>query len=257
MNEGLRKTIKLFLLWWILFIVPIIIGTIVSKIFPNRMGCNIMAWSLLVGDLLIAIVFLRKRYVKLSIGRIERHCVWPSVGISAVIAVTFLLALMSFYELIDFNHFFPEATEQMAEHAQNFYSEFVAIFLGCVLAPLTEEIGFRGVLLGGLLKTQCRPWIAILISAVVFGLFHGFVGFPGAFLFGILIGWLYWHTNSLISGLIIHIINNSLSFIDLSGQNNAVLMLILLANLLLLTMGIWWFWKKCKYTDELNSTINS
>ena len=131
------------------------------------------------------------------------------------------------------------------ERRQQFFSGIVGVLNACIFAPIGEEIGFRGILLGGLLKTRCRTWIAILISALVFASFHGFgANFVTAMLFGILVGWLYWRTGSIIPGIIIHITNNSLTAIDLSGQPNAILWLILVVSLLLLAFGLLWFWKK-------------
>ncbi len=113
------------------------------------------------------------------------------------------------------------------------------------MGPIIEEIGFRGLILGGLLKMRCRPWIAILISALVFASLHGFGAiFVTAVLFGILVGWLYWRTGSIIPGIIIHIVNNSLTAIDLIGQSHVILWLILIVGLLLLAYGLWWFGKK-------------
>ena len=138
----------------------------------------------------------------------------------------------------------------MAERARNFYSGIAAILYGCFFGPLAEEIGFRGGLLSGLLKTRCRPWLAILISALCFGLLHGLIGFPSAFLFGILVGWLYWRTGSIVPGIIIHIVNNSLSFIDLSGQSHAVCLIILFGCLILLALGLRWFGEKCNFANN-------
>ncbi len=257
MKEGLEKKIKLFLLWWLLFLTAAIIGSIVKDIFPNYLYYDIMSWSLLVGYILIVIVFLGKRYVRLSFGCIEKRWIWPAVGMSVVISVALLLALMSFFKLIDFDHLFPEATEQMTEYAQNFYSGIAAILCESIFAPIAEEIGFRGILLDGLLKTCCRPWLSILISSLAFGLLHGLVGFTGAFLFGIVIGWLYWRTRSIIPCIIIHIVNNSISFMDLSGQSNAVCLLILAVCLLSLAFCLWWFGKKCNFADKIDSTIKT
>ncbi len=106
---------------------PTIVGYLVSGLFANSLDPGIMAWSMLAGNALIAIVFLGKRYVKLSFGRIEKRWFWPSVGLSVVIAVAFLLSVMSFYELIDFDHLFPNATERAAEHARFFNSGIAAI----------------------------------------------------------------------------------------------------------------------------------
>ena len=93
--------------------------------------------------------------------------------------------------------------------------------------------------------------MAILVSAIIFASFPGFgANFVTAMLFGILAGWLYWRTGSIIPGIIIHITNNSLTAIDLSNQTNALYLIILVVGLVLLAYGVWWFWKKCKYDSE-------
>ena len=241
MDGNLWRTTRLFLLWCLLYLLPPIVGSVASEIIPDCQDWSLMVWSMLLGNIIIVALFLGKRYTKISWGYIERRQVWPAVGISVAIAATFLLALMSFYELIDFDNLIPTDTELMAERARQHYSGIAGILYGCLLGPLAEEIGFRGVLLGGLLKTRCRPWLAILISAFFFGLFHGFVGFFGAMLFGVVLGWLYWRTGSLIPGTIVHIVNNSLSFIDLSGQTNTVCLIVLVGSLVVLTFGLRWF----------------
>ena len=113
---------------------------------------------------------------------------------------------------------------------------------GCIFCPVLEEIGVRGILLGGLLKSRCRPWLAILVTALIFALFHGIgVHFVVSLVIGIILGWLYWRTGSIVLCMIIHVVNNSLSFIDLSGQTNVVCLIVLVASLLLLLFGLWWF----------------
>ena len=131
------------------------------------------------------------------------------------------------------------------EHRQQFFSGIAGALNACIFGPTIEEICFRGIVLGGLLKTRCRPWLAILISTLLFALLHGLgANFVTAILFGILVGWLYWHTGSIIPGLIIHITNNSLTAIDLSNQTNTFYLIILVVGLVLLAYGVWWFWKK-------------
>ena len=87
------------------------------------------------------------------------------------------------------------------------------IVLG-ILVPITEEMLFRGVVLRSLLdwdKLQSKPWLAILLSAVFFGLFHlNPAQMPTAFLMGWFLGWLCYRTGSLIPGMVVHVFNNSL-----------------------------------------------
>jgi hypothetical protein len=75
-----------------------------------------------------------------------------------------------------------------------------------------------------------------------------FVKIISTFGFGIIIGWLYWRTGSIIPGIVIHIVNNSLcivfAFKDLSIDSLAIWWVILVVCLSSLAYGIWWFGKK-------------
>jgi uncharacterized protein len=87
-------------------------------------------------------------------------------------------------------------------------------FMIVIAAPILEELFFKGIILDGFLKNY-KPKYAILASAFLFAVIHG--NLPqgiGAFLSGILIGWVYWKTGSVLSGIIIHLINNLVSFIS-------------------------------------------
>jgi hypothetical protein len=248
MDEGIGKTIKLFLLWLGLFLALPIIGAIVGRFFMRPANYEILKWAQLLGYVLIIIVFFGKRYVELSFGRIERRMVWPVVGMSFLIAASQAFVLFTALFLLGVD---PSDLGEDLERLQRLVSGIAGILNACIFAPIAEEIGFRGLILGGLLKTRCRPWIAILISALVFASFHGFgAQFVTAMLFGILVGWLYWRTGSIIPGIIIHVTNNSLTAIDLSNQTNALYLIILVVGLVLLAYGVWWFWKKCKYDTE-------
>ena len=249
MKEELRRTVKLFLLWWLLFLVPLIVGIVISLIVSKQIDFGILDWAMLASNLLIVVVFLCKRYVKLSFGRIEKRMIWPAVGMAVLIAVAYLFVEESVGQL-----FFSEELEEMAEDKSMIYG-ISGILYGCIFGPIAEEIGFRGILLGGLLKTRCRPWLAILISAVAFGLLHKFpLAFFGSIVFGIIVGWLYWRTGSIIPCVIVHIANNSLTAIDSTGWNNTVFIIILVVSLLLLAFCLWWFGKKCTFADEFNNT---
>ncbi len=88
-----------------------------------------------------------------------------------------------------------------------------------VAAPLLEEILFRGIILKALLK-KYKPWKAILISAIIFGIFHLN---PWQFLYatvlGIYLGYLYWKTKSLFYPILVHWLLNSTAFIVGQYQN--------------------------------------
>jgi hypothetical protein len=87
-------------------------------------------------------------------------------------------------------------------------------FIVGLLAPLSEELVFRGAILRELLKWKENPWIGIIISAMLFSLVHmNPVQMPHAFLVGILLGWLYYRTDSIIPGVIWHWVNNTVAYV--------------------------------------------
>ena len=86
-----------------------------------------------------------------------------------------------------------------------------------VMAPLVEELLFRGAIEGHFLQTGKRPSMAILLSALIFGLIHvNPAQVPFAFCLGLVFGWLYYRTGSIIPGMIGHFLNNSLATIAMA-----------------------------------------
>lgn len=83
-----------------------------------------------------------------------------------------------------------------------------------LLAPLAEEMVFRGAVLRSLLRWKENPWIGIVISAVLFALIHmNPAQMPHAFLIGLLLGWLYYRTDSIVPGVVYHWVNNTVAYV--------------------------------------------
>ena len=248
MEEGLGRTIKRFLLWCLLYCATAVIGNILGDITGSD---EIMSWTMLSGFILLTIVYLGRYYVELSFGCIGKRMVWPAVGMSVLIAASYVLVLVAVFVLIDIEHLFPKEFESLNETGGHLFPGIAGVLYGCIFCPVLEEVGVRGIFLGGLLKSRCRPWLAILVTALIFALLHGVgVHFVVSLVFGIILGWLYWRTGSIFLCMIIHVVNNSLSFIDLSGQTIVVCLIVLVASLLLLSFGLWWFARVCTISDE-------
>ncbi len=82
-----------------------------------------------------------------------------------------------------------------------------------VIGPVFEEILFRGLIFGELRKiTKVRA--ALVIQALLFGIFHlNAIQSSYAFLIGLLLGFVYYRSNSIIAPMIVHIIINTSSVI--------------------------------------------
>ena len=93
-----------------------------------------------------------------------------------------------------------------------------------LLAPLLEELLFRGAIQGQLQTMIQKPWVAIIISSFIFGVVHmNPAQIPFAFLLGMLFGWLYYRTGSLLPGIIGHVLNNSVATINMILYGNATI----------------------------------
>ena len=170
---------------------------------------KILLWSMILGYIVTIVVFLGMRYVKIKTGRIERDRLWKAIGAAALIALGWMFVETGILQLIDAAKLFADEIEELEKFSKILSGPLGAIAVG-ILAPISEEIGFRGVLMGGLLRMRCGAWPAIVISAIVFAFFHGtHIQLLGTTVFGIIAGWLYWRTRSLIPSMIIHMVNNS------------------------------------------------
>ncbi|HET7053157.1 MAG TPA: type II CAAX endopeptidase family protein [Solirubrobacterales bacterium] len=99
--------------------------------------------------------------------------------------------------------------------AESFGALPVQILLIVIAAPISEEVCFRGMLFGGL-RTRMPRLAAALISALVFGGLHALTGVtavPPLIFFGFLLALLYEKTGSIVPGILLHMLNNSIALI--------------------------------------------
>lgn len=80
-----------------------------------------------------------------------------------------------------------------------------------ILAPVFEEVVFRGVLYSSLRRRFSAPF-AMVASALIFALAHGYgtFGLVTIFWSGLLWAWAYEKTGSILPGMAAHALNNSL-----------------------------------------------
>ncbi len=122
-----------------------------------------------------------------------------------------------FTSLIPTDH--PEWLKEMYEFFTEtfeivFNYKIAAFITICLLAPLLEELIFRGLILRGMLNKGIAPIWAILLSSVLFGAVHfNPWQFVGATFLGALFGFVYYRTKSLWMVMLLHFINNFIAFI--------------------------------------------
>ncbi len=136
------------------------------------------------------------------------------IFISIITALAATIIIDPLVELIPMSDSFRDFMLKLAQ--PNIFS-FLSIV---IIAPILEEIFFRGIILEGFLKNY-SPQKAIIWSAFIFGIIHlNPWQAIGAFATGIIIGWIYWRSNSLIPGILIHFTNNLIAFCGIALSDN-------------------------------------
>lgn len=160
----------------------------------------------ILSTLMMAWHLLHYKYIKLdkqtlatTSGKVT--CLYLIMGIAAMLWMNWLS------EMIELPNLFENTFAQMKDNV-------FGILSVCIIAPIFEELFFRGAIEGHLLRIWKNPRWSILVSALVFGAIHGN---PAqiffAFLFGLILGELYYRTGSLLPCIILHFINNTTSVI--------------------------------------------
>lgn len=141
----------------------------------------------------------------------QKRDVLRNVGIVAVLSI----CVSVFLNILLLRLNLPEYSERYQEASAVLYSPpfWQQIVYNGIVAPIIEELLFRGVLFRALRKWVTFPW-AMLLSAVVFGAYHGnLVQFVYAGLCGVLLAYLYEKYNSILAPIVSHIFMNTVAIV--------------------------------------------
>lgn len=126
--------------------------------------------------------------------------------LSVPLTIATAIMLEGIVSLLPMPELFKQIFEQMIQ------LNYVGYLTIGIAAPIFEELIFRGIILKKFLE-KYKPGKAIIYSALIFGIGHfNPWQFIPAFTVGLIIGYLYWQTQSIWPGIFIHFINNSFSF---------------------------------------------
>lgn len=138
---------------------------------------------------------------------------WRAVGWAALTMLAFYVFSGAWAALLD-----PGESDTLPE-SLGVHQSTAALVAVCivvtVLAPIAEEVFFRGFFFGALCNWR-GPWLAAVLTGAVFGGIH--VGSaPAVFLvplaaLGFLLCLLRWKTGSLLPCMAVHAFNNAIAF---------------------------------------------
>jgi membrane protease YdiL (CAAX protease family) len=208
-----------------LMLVLIIGGTVIALLAaadPDFESDNLPAGVTLALTAFQNVVFVFAAYltVKLALGRVAR----TDLGFSRVTRWTeaigwLVLVYVGFWAVTAvLATIFGQPEEQQL--VQDVKAEDSTLVLAgyivsiCLIAPVVEELFFRGFMFGALAK-RLGPWWGMAITGVVFALGHApapAISLIALGVFGVGLCLLYWRTQSIVPCMALHALNNAITF---------------------------------------------
>ncbi len=160
-------------------------------------------------------------WIYMLIGRFRRKPLTESIGTRRVPHIIYVMAgalavgcrflVAVYYSFAQKSYVLQKSIERsMAANPniETLSTLAVALFSVIVIAPLFEEVLFRGLVMGELMKIM-RPWAAITLQAIIFGVAHGVI-FQSIFAcaLGIILGIVYYRTENIKAAVICHSVFN-------------------------------------------------
>lgn len=171
---------------------------------------DLIVISSVLSSLVTLLVFTFGKFAVISRNYLASHP-WGTLAWVALLSLSLILPAEWVYERLQIT--MPESTEAMFEGIMREPLGYMAIG---IFAPVVEEIVFRGAILRILLGLFSRSWhwVAIIFSALIFGAIHlNLAQGLHAFVIGLLLGWMYYRTSSVVPGILLHWINNTVAYL--------------------------------------------
>lgn len=187
------------------------IGEAFHQAFSNDgLSAQMQAAISALSGLIIALVFIKARWSPVSRNWLSGHP-W---------GVLCWVALLAVGSLIPFQWAEDQLNLKMPDNFVQLFTQLMQEPLGYiavgVMAPVAEELVFRGAILRTLLRlfSPRAAWVSIVISSIIFGAIHGNLPqFVHASLLGIILGWMYYRSRSVVPGIVFHWVNNTIAYI--------------------------------------------
>ncbi len=234
MKEVLKQSLKAFCYFLLMFIFQVIVSFIMTFGYSVFIGIEMgmrgettidqiavqesvmrfinenMVWVVIISGLLtlaalwIFFVIRKKKLTKeagISLLTMKNQMLLVALGIGLGFIINFGLQLLPIPE---------KMVDSYIQSSQGLFSApfLLMILSNVIIAPLVEEIIFRGLILSRLRKVM-PVWTAVIISSIAFAIMHGqLLWIAYTFLLGIVFSLMVLKTGSTLSSIIVHMIFN-------------------------------------------------
>ena len=178
-------------------------GTNPETLISEIMAGDSLGWALILSGILTVLIIAALKMIDWKTVFNVKIIDWKisMIGIiGALIGIFYTDVVSEFFDL-------PNDMEDVFLNMSNTLMGALAIGVIC---PVVEELIFREAILGYMLKSDVNKWVAIIASALVFGIIHANLAqIPFAIVIGIIFGIIYYKTGNIVITSILHIVNNS------------------------------------------------
>jgi membrane protease YdiL (CAAX protease family) len=202
-------------------LIPLLVSNVVTLINPFleqstellvQQVTTVCSWGLIFSILQFRYGHLTQ-YLGLRVPQNMRYLIWETVKLLAV-AVAVLIALSALWAFLQSQApFWSQMEEPYANASQ---AELMILFVFAVFfAPLLEELIFRGLVQSTFHRIS-TPARSVIFTSLVFLMLHGSYftnvrALASVFCLGVCFGIWRERTQSLLPGVIVHLINNILA----------------------------------------------
>ena len=157
-------------------------------------------------------IYLRKdgRYARIGLTQWSQLPLYTTLALAALLIGTGMATTYLYTEYVIPDVKMQDQLRQIISAIPDNAVGKITLFITVVImAPITEELAFRGILQNGL-KNWVPIWLAIPLSAMAFAAAHNdYYAFPVLTFMGMMFGILYYKTGSLRANIALHALNNA------------------------------------------------
>ena len=163
-------------------------------------------WAQVLSTLAVGVHLLVWKYVK----RDQLSLSFPNAGKVMLASIILIVGMGCWTNYLTELTGLPDTMEEIFTKAM--YNPLGVISI-VVMAPIVEELLFRGILFGSFASSFSYK-IAMVLSAAIFTLGHYSISWPSVFIIGVLLAWIYWRTDNLAVTMVIHCTINLGTFLS-------------------------------------------
>lgn len=181
------------------------------KIASYSSDTNLLSISMILAGIAMLVHLFKRHYISIP-EQVTAFLNKKKSGLVLLLCIPFIYVVMYLLNVVSEALDLPNLLEDTFLDMSGNVWGILSITL---VAPVLEECLFRGAIEGHLLK-KMKPWAAILISALLFGIVHmNPAQVAYASLIGIVLGWLYWRSGSVLPSIVAHVLNNTIAVIGM------------------------------------------